>query len=341
MKQKLPIGIQTFGEIRRDGYLYIDKTPIISDLIANGKYYFLARPRRFGKSLTLSTIKDLFLGKKKLFEGLWIESQWNWEETHPVIHIGFSSLGYQTLGLEVAIDKMLDEQAANHGIKLKAKKFDQKFKELLKELSKRNHVVLLIDEYDKPIIDYLDDLPQARTNQKILKTFYSTIKDSDPYLKFLLITGVSKFSKVSIFSELNNLKDLTIHPKYVTLVGCTQDEMEHYFEEEINEFTGVLADTREELLVLIKKWYNGYSWDGKTSLYNPFSLLSFFDTGQFHNFWFSTGTPTFLIKLLTSINVYEFERTEVGMVAFDSYDIENIDPYALLFQTGLFNDQRD
>ncbi len=335
MKQKLPIGIQSFGKIREDKLLYIDKTEVIYRLIDDGSYYFLARPRRFGKSLTLSTIKELFLGRKDLFEGLWIENRWNWEEIYPVIHIGFSSLGYKDIGLVNAIVGELTRIAKDYGLTLTEKGPALLFRELIHKLrASFGKVVILIDEYDKPIIDYLDELPQAKANQKILKTFYSVIKDSDPYLRFLLITGVSKFSKVSVFSELNNLKDLTLHPKYSTLVGCTQAELEHYFEEDLNEFTGVLAETREELLQLIKKWYNGYTWDGKNFLYNPFSLLSFFDTGQFHNFWFSTGTPTFLIQLLTSVNVYDLERTEVGMVAFDSYDIENIDPYALLFQTG-------
>lgn len=180
----------------------------------------------------------------------------------------------------------------------------------------------------------MDDLPQAKTHQKILKSFYSIVKDSDAYIRFLMITGVSKFSKVSIFSELNNLTDITIHPKFTTLVGYTQNELEHYFEEDIEELIGTLASTQQELLALIKEWYNGYSWDGKNFVYNPFSILSFFGAGQFRNFWFTTGTPTFLIKLLKERNLYNIDKMEVGEAAFDSFDIENMDTYSLLFQIG-------
>ncbi|MFK7979653.1 MAG: ATP-binding protein [Saprospiraceae bacterium] len=334
MKQKLPIGIQSFKKLRAENLLYVDKTEVIYRLTEYSNYHFLSRPRRFGKSLTLSTIKELFQGAKALFEGLWIEKHWDWTQTHPIIHISFSSIGYKELGLEEAITIQLKEIAEEANITLQKKGVSQLFEELIKKLSKQNKVVLLIDEYDKPIIDYLEDLPQAYANQKILKSFYSIIKDSDPYIRFLMITGVSKFSKVSIFSELNNLTDLTIHPKFTTLVGYTQKELEHYFAEGIEELVGELAPNRAELLTLIKNWYNGYSWDGKNFLYNPFSILSFFGTGQFHNFWFSTGTPTFLINLLKERNFYNLGAAEVGQATFDSFDISNIETYSLLFQTG-------
>ncbi len=334
MKQKLPIGIQSFKKLREENLLYVDKTKVIHRLTEYGNYFFLSRPRRFGKSLTLSTLKELFQGQKKLFDDLWIQDHWDWTQQYPVIHIGFSSIGYKTMGLEAALNKMLDEQAENHGLQLTVKDYDQKFKELIQELSKENKVVLLIDEYDKPIIDYLDNIPQAKEHQQVLKSFYSIIKDSDPYIRFLMITGVSKFSKVSIFSELNNLTDLTIHPKFTTLVGYTQEELEHYFDEGFEELAGVLAPTKEDLLQLVKDWYNGYSWDGKNFVYNPFSILSFFGAGQFQNFWFTTGTPTFLIKLLKGRQVINLEQIEVDQSAFESYDIENLDTFPLLFQTG-------
>ncbi|MFK7981639.1 MAG: AAA family ATPase, partial [Saprospiraceae bacterium] len=248
MKQKLPIGIQHFKDIREQNYLYVDKTETIFRLTESGKYFFLSRPRRFGKSLTLSTIKALYKGQKELFDGLWIQDHWDWTKQHPVIHIGFSSIGYKELGLEKAIEIQLYKIAKNEEISLEEKGISQLFKELIEKLAKKNQVVLLIDEYDKPIIDYLDDLPQAKENQKVLKSFYSVIKDAGTYIQFLMITGVSKFSKVSIFSELNNLTDLTIHPKFTTLVGYTQAELEHYFEEGFQELTGVLAPTKSELL---------------------------------------------------------------------------------------------
>jgi len=334
MKQKLPIGIQSFREIRENNFLYVDKTASIFRLVTEGKYYFLSRPRRFGKSLTLSTIKEIFQGQKELFDGLWIQDHWDWTKQHPVIHISFSSIGYKELGLEKAIELELKKIAKKTNIKLQENGISQLFEELIEKLAPNNKVVLIIDEYDKPIIDYLDDLQQAKEHQKILKSFYSIIKDADPYIRFLLITGVSKFSKVSIFSELNNLSDLTIHPKFSTLVGYTQAELEHNFGDRLEELVGVLASTRTELLRLIKEWYNGYSWDGKRFVYNPFSILSFFDTGDFQNFWFSTGTPTFLVRLLKERNFYNLEKQEVGAATFDSFDIENLETYSLLFQTG-------
>ena len=340
MKQKLPIGIQSFREIRKHQLLYVDKTEAIYRLTESGKYFFLSRPRRFGKSLTLSTLKELFTGQKELFDGLWIQNHWDWTQIHPVIHISFSSIGYKTMGLETALNTILDKEASRFGLELTSNNYDQKFKELIEKLSTKNKVVLLIDEYDKPIIDYLNDLPQAESHQQILKSFYSILKDSDDYIRFLMITGVSKFSKVSIFSELNNLTDLTIHPKFTTLVGYTQAELEHYFEEGFQELRGILAPTTTELLQLVKDWYNGYSWDGKNFVYNPFSILSFFGAGEFQNFWFSTGTPTFLIDLLKKRNIYNLGATEVGQAAFDSFDIKNIETYSLLFQTGYLTIKR-
>ena len=334
MKQRLPIGIQSFEKLREDHLLYVDKTAVIHRLIEAGNYFFLSRPRRFGKSLTLSTIKALFQGEKALFEGLWIADQWNWEEQHPVIHFSFSSIGYKELGLEKAIEIRLKEIASDFELELTKTGLSQQFGELIRMLSERNKVVLLIDEYDKPIIDYLDDIPQAKTHQKILKSFYSIIKDSDPYIRFLLITGVSKFSKVSIFSELNNLEDITIDRRFNTLVGITQQEVEGYFEAHLADCQQYLEMSRDELLSTIQEWYNGYSWDGKVFVYNPFSLLNFFHKSAFHNFWFSTGTPTFLINELKKRNFYDIGASEVGQTAFDSFDMENIDMYSLLFQTG-------
>jgi hypothetical protein len=334
MKKKLPIGIQSFSEIRENGYLYVDKTEDIFQLVDSGKYFFLSRPRRFGKSLTLSTIKELFQGRKDLFTGLWIEDQWDWTQSYPVVHIGFSSIGYKELGLEKAIEKAIYDNAKSFGVTLEEQGISQIFQELIHKLSVINPVVLLIDEYDKPIIDYLDNLDQARTNQKILKTFYSIIKDSGVHLKFLMITGVSKFSKVSIFSELNNLEDITIDWRFAKLVGITQQELEADFIDYIESSEKRLKVDRPKLLSHVKEWYNGYSWDGETFVYNPFSLLNFFQKSSFHNFWFATGTPTFLIKQLKDRNLYNITATEVGQIAFDSFDIEHIDIYALLFQTG-------
>ena len=336
MKQHFPIGIQTFSEIRKLNLLYIDKTKAIHPLTL-GKYYFIARPRRFGKSLLLSTLKSLFQSHKELFEGLWIYDQWDWTQApNPVIHIGFSSIGYKEIGLEEAINRRLIEQGKYLGIQLESEGASGLFYELIRKASRKyqQKVVLLIDEYDKPIIDYLDDLPQAKANQQVLKSFYSVIKDSDAYIRFLMITGVSKFSKVSIFSELNNLEDISIDRRYTDLLGITQEELEANFQPSIEHSRAILELSRAELLAQVKDWYNGYSWDGRTFVYNPFSILNFFAKSDFLNFWFSTGTPTFLVNLLKSRQYIDLREEEVDLSAFESYDIEYLDTIPLLFQTG-------
>ncbi|SEA47438.1 PD-(D/E)XK nuclease superfamily protein [Thiothrix caldifontis] len=334
MLQKLPVGIQTFDEIIGKDYLYIDKTEAIHLLIASGKYYFLSRPRRFGKSLTLSTLNAIFSGKRDLFKGLWIENQWDWDNIHPVIHLSFSSIGYKTLGLEAAIHAELQTISNGLGIVLEESSIDRQFRELIKKAAQQRKVVLLIDEYDKPLIDYLDDIPQAKTNQQILKMFYSVIKDSDPYLEFLLITGVSKFSKVSVFSDLNNLYDLTLDHKAATLVGYTQAELEHYFAPYFPAAEQRLKLSRTELLEKLRRWYNGYSWDTEHFVYNPYSILSFFSANAFRNFWFESGTPTFLIKLMRRDWLYQFDNLELSERAFSSYDIDYLETLPILFQTG-------
>lgn len=334
MNLNLPLGIQTFSEIIQHNFLYVDKTRQIHSLITAGKYYFIARPRRFGKSLTLSTIKSIYSGERELFEGLWIHDQWDWDRIHPVIHISFSSLGYGGLGLETAIRDELARIAKGHDIALRTEDISQMFRQLIQDLSSNGQVILLIDEYDKPIIDYLTNVEQARKNQEILKRFYSVIKDSDPYLRFLLITGVSKFSKVSIFSDLNNLQDITFHRKFSTLVGYTQEEVEHYFGTAIAELADENDVGTDEQMALVRKWYNGYSWDSKNYVYNPFSLMSYIDAGEFRNFWFETGTPTFLLKLMREQQVYKLDNLTVSEQAFSSYDIEHLQILPILFQTG-------
>ncbi|MEM7130356.1 MAG: ATP-binding protein [Chloroflexota bacterium] len=334
MLQKLPIGIQTFSEIIDEGYLYVDKTEIIHRLITSGKYFFLSRPRRSGKSLTLSTIKSIYLGQRELFSGLWIEEQWDWEKIHPVIHISFSGIGYQTQGLEEAIEAELRLIGQQHDIQFEQFGIDRMFAELIRKLSAKGQVVLLIDEYDKPIIDYLDEIEQALAHQKIFKTFYSVIKDSDPYIELLLITGVSKFSKVSIFSDLNNLDDITLYRQFADLTGYTQAELEKYFAPYMPEAQSMLVLDRTELLNQLRNWYNGYSWDGTTYVYNPFSILKFFRSLDFGNFWFETGTPTFLLELLKAEWLYELEDLTVGEETFASYDIKHLRAIPILFQSG-------
>jgi Predicted AAA-ATPase/PD-(D/E)XK nuclease superfamily len=336
--KKLPIGIQTFSEIREGGYVYVDKTKQIYDLITSGKYFFLSRPRRFGKSLTLSTIRAIYEGKKELFEGLWIEDQWDWTQTRPIIHIQFNEIGYLENGLPTALHKTVDEHAAIHGITLTPDSFDQKFRQLIQKLAaEKGKVVILIDESDKPLIDYLDkeQLPTAFEHQRLLKSFYSVLKSADPYIELLMITGVSKFSTVSIFSDLNNLIDITLDKSVADLVGYTQTELETHFSEwvELCVKEGLSPD-RESLLTKIKKWYNGYTWDTRTFVYNPFSMLNFFRMRSFEDYWFKTGTPTFLIKKLKEADYYNLNDLRVTRQVFDSYALDNLELRSLLFQTG-------
>ncbi|MBB3842002.1 hypothetical protein FHS57_006031 [Runella defluvii] len=330
--RKYPVGIQDLGEVVTGGYVYVDKTPFAHRLITQGKYYFLSRPRRFGKSLFLSTLYYLFKGRKEIFEGLYIEDKWDWSKTHPIIKISFSNIGHTEAGLYKAIEKTLIETAQTYNILLTSEFNADKFKELIQKLDEKyGKVVVLIDEYDKPIIDYIDNdihgsaLRKAIENRGILKSFYSILKDADPHLKLVFITGVSKFSKVSIFSDLNNLNDITLDSSYSGICGITQRELEDNFEEELK-----LYDAEK-----IKHWYNGYSWKGPERVYNPFSLVNFFaKNGDFQNYWFVSGTPTFLMNLAKREQLYDFEQVEIDALQLDAYDIERLSLVPLMFQTG-------
>ncbi len=336
MLQRLPIGIQTFSEIRDGNYLYVDKTAAIQRLITQGKYFFLSRPRRFGKSLLLSTIKSIYQGRRDLFTGLWIENQRDWGKVSPVIHLSFASISYRELGLEEAIRVQLQATATEQGITFaNTDSISQMFAELLETLAKQQgKVVVLIDEYDKPLIDYLDDMPLAKTNQQVMKTFYSIIKDSDPHIEFLLITGVSKFSRVSLFSDLNNLYDLTLDIDSANLLGYTEPELTHYFTPYLPAVMQQTKLSEPVLWAKIREWYNGYTWDLETAIYNPFSILNFFQAKAFRNFWFETGTPTFLPKLMRREKVYRLDDLDVTEAALGNYDIERLQLTPVLFQTG-------
>jgi hypothetical protein len=325
--RKYPVGIQDFDKLRTQNYVYVDKTYFVHRMADWGGYYFLSRPRRFGKSLFLSTLYYLFKGKREIFEGLYIADKWDWSQTNPIIKISFSNIGHSTSGLEKAIHYTLDENAKDYGIEFEQQNFDRKFKELIEKLdAKYGKVVILIDEYDKPIIDYIDtDIPKAIENRGILKSFYSILKDADPHLKLVFITGVSKFSKVSIFSDLNNLQDITLNAQYSSICGISQTELETYFKEELQEY-----DAEK-----IKHWYNGYSWKGAERVYNPFSLVNFFSSGgDFQNYWFVSGTPTFLMNLAKREQLYDFEDVTIAPTQLDSYNIEYLQLSPLMFQTG-------
>jgi len=236
----------------------------------------------------------------------------------------------------LALSSFLDNVADEHEIVLSKTFVKDKFAELIKKIAKKTHqkVVILIDEYDKPIVNYIEDIKKAAKNREILRDFFGVLKYSDAFLRFVFLTGVSKFARVSIFSDLNNLRDITLSPQFATLLGYTQNELETYFAQHIQTLCFELGIKKAPLLAQIKTWYNGYSWDAKHQLYNPFSILNLFAERRFSNYWFATGTPTMLIKLIKQREATEFENKAVSEIVFDSYNLENMNVFALLFQTG-------
>jgi hypothetical protein len=327
MKQ-LPIGISTFEEIRSKDCYYVDKTPFIKQLHDQGKYYFLSRPRRFGKSLFVDTLKEAFAGNKDLFIGLYLEEHWNWDENHPVILISFGGGVIKDLeDLEIKLNYILENQAEKYSIQFKYSTIREKFSELIQRLSEttKRKVVILVDEYDKPILDNISDTAKASELREGLKNIYSVIKDSDAYVEFAFLTGVSKFAKVSLFSGLNNLEDLTLNPNFSSMCGYTQNELETIFPDRLDGL-----DLNE-----LKKWYNGYNFLGDP-VYNPFDVLLFFREKKYKNYWFETATPGFLIELLYGKKYYipTLNSIEVGEEILGSFDLDHIYVETLMFQTG-------
>ncbi|MBK8626061.1 MAG: AAA family ATPase [Saprospiraceae bacterium] len=338
MQQRLyPLGQQDFPGIINEGRVYVDKTMHAHRLITTNKYYFLSRPRRFGKSLFVSMLETIFLGKQELFKGMYIYDKWPFE-VYPIIKISFSNIGYRTMGLLNAISTELLSIAKTHQISLESKETDigNALKELIIQLQNKyqKNVVILIEEYDKPLIDYLDkaNLHKALENRDILKSFYSVLKDADPYLKLVFITGVSKFSKVSIFSDLNNLTDLSLDLAYNEICGISQRELEDNFTEELKIYD------KEK----IRKWYNGYRFHTKgETVYNPYSLLSFFvKSGDYQNFWYTTGTPTFLMKMCREQHLYKFEEISINQDELGNFDIENPKDHSHIVSNWIPNHQK-
>ena len=337
--KNLPLGIQTFKDIIESDCLYIDKTNEIYKLLEGEekKYFFLSRPRRFGKSLLISTLEQIFLGNKELFKDLWIYEKIEWKK-YPVIRIDFTSMTY-TEGVDYFKESFLNEIkniASKYQIDLKSNNYKEAFKELIKELSKIEKVVILIDEYDKPITNFVDKIEIAFEMREILKNFYETIKACDEYINFAFLTGVSKFAKISVFSGLNNLTDITLDEKFSTITGYTEEELYYYFKERISLLAIKLDKNLENLKNKIKTWYNGYSWDGKNFVYNPYSILLLFNQEVVKNYWFETATPTLLIKLIKKYNVdiKKLDKCLLSEDDFSSYEVDSMNVYALLFQTG-------
>lgn len=345
--RKLPVDIQSFKTMREDGYLYVDKTASIFRMVDEGVFYFLARPRRFGKSLLVSTLKSLFLARQSLFKGLWIaeNSGWEWRE-HPVAVIDFNTISHDTPGnLKIGLERSLERTAGAYRITLDEPLLKEKFTELIIRLRDKTGtpVVVLVDEYDKPIIDHLGKgkkrLGVARANRDVLKNFLSVLKGSEvsSCLRLVFITGVSRFSRVSIFSDLNNLDDITMNDWYADMLGYTSGEMETYFKDYKERFARSLGVTDSAMKEKLARQYDGYRFsDRDVRVYNPFSILKVFKYMKFKDYWFETGTPTFLIDLLRkrAIDPPEMENMEIDEQIFSAYDIDSLQPEALLFQTG-------
>ncbi len=325
---KLPIGIQTFREIREENCYYVDKTALIQRLMDEGKHYFLSRPRRFGKSLFLDTLKELFEGNEPLFEGLYIHDQWDWSVRYPVVRLSFGSGNYKEPGyLHANVMTQLHTIAEEADIAPRYDTAPECFGDLIRVLHREvgQRVVVLVDEYDKPILDALEVPEVARANRDFLRGLYATIKDIDAHIKFTLLTGVSKFSKVSLFSGLNNLKDITLDARYSAICGYTDADLNTVFAPELPGLD------RDE----IRHWYNGYSWLGE-EVYNPFDILLLFDSRRFGAWWFETGTPTFLIETLLSRGVGTLDLDNIlgSDELLSTFDVDHIATEALLFQTG-------
>ena len=328
-KRKLPIGIQTFREVREDDCYYVDKTAYIRTLAEEGKHYFLSRPRRFGKSLLVDTLKELFEGNEALFEGLAIHDRWDWSAQRPVLRIDFGRGDYrEPAGVHASLMAQLDRLEARSGIASRHDTAPERFAEMIEALHERTgrRVAVLVDEYDKPILDALSAPEVARANRGYLHGLYSAIKSSDAHIRFTFLTGVSKFSKVSLFSGLNNLKDLTLDPRYSALCGYTDADLDTTFAPEL---PGLDRQA-------IREWYNGYAWLGEEKVYNPFDILLLFDSRRFKAHWFETGTPAFLVETLLGRRVGSLALEEM-MGADDllsKFDVDDIATEALLFQTG-------
>jgi hypothetical protein len=327
--KNLPIGISTLSKILENNMVYVDKTLYIHKLATKAGAYFLSRPRRFGKSLMIDTLKSLFEGKEELFRGLYIHDKWDWDQKYPVIKIDFAGGAARTRDdLEKRIDEKLNLLEKDLGLTLTSSTATGKFAELIYLLySKHNSkVVILVDEYDKPLLDNIENPEIIQEIRDGLRDFYSVIKEQDSLIQFVFLTGVSKFSKVSIFSGINNLKDITLSQEYGACCGYTEKDLDIYFK---NHLVGVDRN-------LLKTWYNGYNYLGD-SVYNPFDILLFI-SGNFTYlaYWFETGTPTFLMKLFKKNKYFlpDLENIVAGEEILSSFEIENIEPTTLLFQTG-------
>ena len=321
--------MQTFRELREHDCYYVDKTAYIERLLNRGKHYFLSRPRRFGKSLLVDTLKELFEGNQKLFEGLHIHDGHDWSQRHPVLRLDFGSGNYRDRSeLHEDVMAQLEGLAEEAGIAPRYHVAPVRFRHLIRALSRQcgRPVVVLVDEYDKPILDVLEQREVARGIRDYLRGLYGVIKSSDAHVRFTFLTGISKFSKVNLFSQLNNLADLTLDRRYSAICGYTEEDLDTVFAPEL----AGLDRTQ------IREWYNGYRWRGPEKVYNPYDVLLLFDSGEFEAHWFETGTPAFLVDTLFKrrVSTVSLDRSVSTTALLSAFDVDHIGTEALLFQTG-------
>ena len=351
-KRVLPIGGQDFSDLRRNGFIYVDKTHFVADLVSASKYYFLSRPRRFGKSLFLSTLKAYFEGKKECFEGLFLEK---WEEAqaaqegreawqqYPVLYLDLNAKNYESReNLENVLDRHLSIWENKYGVKEKRVDLEDRFQSLLRYIYETTHqqVIVLVDEYDKPLLLTLEEGLEDLNNEyrRILKGFFAVLKSGDPYLRFVFLTGVSRFSKISLFSDLNHLNDISLNRDYSSVCGISEDELKSNFQPEIKALSESEQLTYEETLEKLKQTYDGYLFiDGGVHVYNPFSLLNVFSDRMFFDYWFQSGTPTFLVQYLKKAHFYlpDLENNvEIDLSSLNNFKVDVGSPIPILYQAG-------
>lgn len=335
-----PIGIQSFEKLRKDGYLYVDKTALLYQMVKTGSYYFLSRPRRFGKSLLLSTLEAYFQGKRELFEGLAIEKlETEWKE-YPVLHLDLNTQEYKSIDslrerLEIALHEWERIGGAEPVERSLSTRFEGVIKRICKKLGRR--VVILIDEYDKPLLQAIGNPDLQEAYRSLLKSFYGALKSADASIQFALLTGVTKFGKISVFSDLNNLDDLSMRVPYAALCGITKEELHAYFDEDIHTLSATLKLSYEETCALLEKRYDGYHFtEDSVGIYNPFSLLNTFKYMRLGDYWFETGTPSYLVELLkrSHYDLYAMAHAETDADVLNSIDAVSANPLPVIYQSG-------
>ena len=337
---KYPIGIQNFEKIRKDGYAYVDKTALMYKMVHEGSYYFLSRPRRFGKSLFLSTLEAYFDGQKELFEGLAVsrlETEWL---CHPILHLDLNAAKYDDIeALNVILNVALTEWENRYGKSDAETTFSTRFMGVIRRAFEKTgrRVVILVDEYDKPMLQAIGNDALQTEYRNTLKAFYGALKSCDRYIRFAFLTGVTKFGKVSVFSDLNNLEDLSLLPQYNTICGISEDELHHQFDDEVQLLADANGMTKEECYERLKLDFDGYHFtENSIGMYNPFSLLNTLKNKVFRDYWFETGTPSFLVYQLkkTGYPLTAMTEEELSTDTLNSIDIMDENPLPLLYQSG-------